>query len=61
MDSNTIHNPWLYLSGFKLLRVGLVIHGRLFQDIYIFKWEPLTILTIHPLKLNNPIKNFKLI
>ena len=50
--------PWLYLSGFKLIRVGLEMHCWLFKDIHFLLSEILNTLTVVPLKLNNEISVF---
>ena len=43
------------LSGCKPIRIGLVIHGWLFENIHVVNLETLAIIANEPLKLNNPI------
>ena len=48
----------MYLSEFKLIIVGLVMHGALFKDIDAVKLALLAIITIDPIKRNNAINTF---
>ena len=45
----------MYSSGFKLIRVVLVMHGWLFKDIHFIWSDALTVLTTDPLKIHNGI------